>query len=90
MTNAMPATLNADIFVLMQIFSHLSDHDQKAITGLVWARTLAPGHEICRQGDHADCMWLLGNGASLCATPLLGTAASRSMVSGFSQPHEYA
>ena len=44
------------------VFSQLSDHDQKSITGLFWARSLAPGHEICRQGDTADCMWILGDG----------------------------
>jgi hypothetical protein len=56
------ATLTKKLLKTSHVFSQLSDHDQKSITGLVWARSLAPGHEICRQGDTADCMWILGDG----------------------------
>ena len=56
------ATLTKKLLKTSHVFSQLSDHDQKSITGLVWARSLAPGHEICRQGETADCMWILGDG----------------------------
>lgn len=32
--------------------------------GLVYSRSLAPGHDIFRQGEAADKIWFLGDGAT--------------------------
>ena len=40
----------------------LSEETQFMIAGRATPVKVAPGHEICSQGDPADCIWLLHEG----------------------------
>lgn len=40
----------------------LSEETQFMIAGRATPVKVAPGHEICAQGDPADCIWLLHEG----------------------------
>ncbi|KAK9812616.1 hypothetical protein WJX72_000666 [[Myrmecia] bisecta] len=44
------------------IFRCLSSEARERIAGKVHPRMVSPGHDLCEQGEEADCMWILQEG----------------------------
>ena len=54
--------------IACDVFVHVQDLDEQ-VQFLIAARGIplqvAPGHELCAQGDAADCVWLLHEGMDI-------------------------
>eukprot|EP00884_Botryococcus_braunii_P020912 jgi/Botrbrau1/7504/Bobra.0095s0040.1 len=55
----------AEVFDGADLFSHLDAVTKELLAGCLQARPLLPGHDLCRPGDPANCLWILQKGTIL-------------------------
>ena len=56
------AHLLQDVFQSSELFSHLEGAALAMLAASLRPRAVLPGHDLCRAGDPADCMWILQSG----------------------------
>lgn len=51
-----------DVFTSSELFSRLDSHARAMLSASLRPRAVFSGHDLCRAGDAADCMWILQTG----------------------------
>ena len=52
-----------DVFSSSELFSRLDAPARASLAASLRPRAVLPGHDLCRAGDPAECMWILQSGA---------------------------
>ena len=51
-----------DVFQSCELFSCLDAATLAVLATSLRARAVLPGHDLCRAGEEADCLWILQSG----------------------------
>lgn len=61
------SALTNDLSQALRLGQGLDEVTKMELAAVLTPVVVLPSHDLCRAGDHADCLWLLQDGALSCS-----------------------